>query len=359
MTTPLRIALSALILCLPACLEVEEEIDVRADGSLEVVVRAHGDAADLSEGHPVPTGSPWVAEDPATAAWLAGGPPPPSPGQKDEVRVGVRASFASVDDLPRWFAPADTVYRSAGEERATTLKVLRRGARTVYVFERRFPARARSAWNANARILKEVPEDVLEAVDDGAPLRPHQWRHLVGTVRESYAEAFDGVLEHALLALYLEGDAELSADGCERARTDVRTAIVARLDEPRIERLFEIWQAYEDGRGDQDELPFDVDLDKQARAATRDALPPALQAEGLAPEVVNAVLERVEWGFAAIDRAEDRGDETLRLRVRLPGRIVGGDFDELHADGRVEWELDGKTAWRDGDLVLRAVSVLE
>jgi hypothetical protein len=358
-TTPLRIALSALCLALPACLEVEEEIDVRADGSVEVRVRAHGDAADLAEGHPVPTGGPWEAEDAGTASWLAGSPPPLRDGQKDEVAVGVRASFASVDELPRWFAPPETLYRSACEERATSLEVLRRGARTVYVFERRLPVKSRSAWNANARIIEGLPEDVQEALDDGLPLRPHQWRQAVRTIQEAYADAFDGVLEQALLALYVEGSAELSAEGCVRARAAARAAIVARLDESRLERLFQVWQALESGQGDQDELPLDVDLDRQARAATRGALPAALQAESLAPEVVNAVLERVEWGFAAIDRAVDRGDETLKLRVRLPGRIVGGNFDELRADGRAEWELEGETAWRDGELVLRAVSVLE
>jgi hypothetical protein len=73
--------------------------------------------------------------------------------------------------------------------------------------------------------------------------------------------------------------------------------------------------------------------------------------------VRNAVLERLEWNLTAIDQTSDLGDEELKLSLRLPGRIVDGNFDVLE-DGRARWSRKGEDL-RDRDLVLRAVSVLE
>ena len=355
-----RTALCALVLCLPACLEIEEEVDVAADGSVEVLVRASGDGPDLLAGHPLPTSAAWRGVDAASAAWLAGGPAPrrSQDPEGDDVEVAVRASFASVAELPTLFAPEDDPYRTARLERRTTLAIERKGARTVYVFERRLLNKAQVEWDANQRIMEELPEDLRQALDDGRSLAPHEWRQVVRTVQTAYADAFDAPIEPALLAIYLEGGAELSVAGLERVRQSLRAAVLARLDEGRLERLFEAWRAAEASESDQTELPLDVDLEKQARAAVRAALPAALESEGLAPGLVNAVLERVEWAFTAVDDANDRADETLRLKLRLPGRLVGGNYGQVDAAGRAVWEIKDE-AWRSGELVLRAVSVLE
>ena len=55
MRTSLLLALSSLLL-LSSCLENEEEITVRADGSVAVRVAVRGDADDIEERHPCPSG---------------------------------------------------------------------------------------------------------------------------------------------------------------------------------------------------------------------------------------------------------------------------------------------------------------
>ncbi|HVS19318.1 MAG TPA: hypothetical protein VMT18_12005 [Planctomycetota bacterium] len=361
MHLPIRTLFCALVLALalPACLEIEEEVEVAADGSVEVVVRARGDAADLLEGYPVPTGGAWVADDAGTAGWLAGGPPPVHPREPDEVAVAVRARFASLADLPRWCAPDGEPYRTAGEERVTSLEVLRRGARTVYVFERRYPVKARELWNVKERIDEELPEELANALDEGHELLPSEWRRVVSGVQNVWGGAIGGAAHDALLAVYLEGRAELSVDGFQATRDAVRGEIERALDEACVRGFVAFVRRVEAEGGDDVDVPPEYDFDRVARDAARRALPLALDQAGLAPEVANAVLERFEWGLSAIDRATDRSDETVRLRVRLPGTIVGGNFDTLRADGRAEWELEGDVAWRDHELVLRAVSVLE
>jgi hypothetical protein len=65
----------------------------------------------------------------------------------------------------------------------------------------------------------------------------------------------------------------------------------------------------------------------------------------------------LEWLFTAHDHTDDLGDDTFHLRVRMPGTIVGGDYDAVE-DGVAAWEFEGSTL-RDRDRVLRVVSVVE
>ncbi len=339
----------ALTLSLCACLEVEEEVEVRPDGSLLVSVSAKGDPQDLAQGHPLPTSSPWRAADAATLAWLSGAEP-----KKDEP-LRLEAGFASAADLPRFFAPASEPYQSAHLERSTRLSIERKGTRTIYSFERTYPARRHEAWTPAERIEAGLPEETRKALDDEVPLSPQALDQAIGVVRDAYAETAGTVARSALGAVYLEGDALLSVDAFERILAAVEGSVRATISDPLIRRLYATLLAAKDQ--EHFELPPEFDLVRLARETTRASLPAGLEAEGVPAPVRNAVLERLEWTFTAIDQTTDLGDEKLSLALSLPGRIVDGNFDALE-DGRARWTRAGGDL-KTGDLVLRAVSVLE
>lgn len=343
------IACLALATCLAACLEVEEQLEVRPDGSLTAVLAAKGDAEDLASGHPLPTHGAWRASDGATLAWLQGAPPP------QDAWLRVSAQLASVEDLPTWFAPPTDPFRTAGLERRTTLRIERKGARTVYVFERVLPRREDLARDPSRRIDAALPAATQQALADGVRLSPEALDEAFAIVREAYAASARALARGVVAAVYVEGDGGLAVDALERCVARVEAAVAGAVDEPLLRRLYEaLLAAHDDPEA---ELPPELDLDRVARAAVRAALPAALAAEGLAEPVRNAVLERLEWTFTSIDQTRDVGDETLRLSLRLPGRLVDGNWDALD-DGRARWEVQGKDL-TDRDVVLRAVSVLE
>ena len=60
----------ALPLLLTACLENEETVEVRPDGSVHVRVLAKGDILDLTEGYAVPLDGPWVPKSGDAHLWL-------------------------------------------------------------------------------------------------------------------------------------------------------------------------------------------------------------------------------------------------------------------------------------------------
>ncbi len=343
----------ALLLALPlasgACLEVEEEVEVRPDGSLAVALVAKGDPQDFAQGYPLPSSRPWRGSDAAGVAWLAG----EAPGK--DVPVRLEASFASAADLPRFFAPENEPYRTAHLERTTKLSVTRKGARTVYVFERTYHARGQGGWSPAERIDAALPEETQTALDEGVPLSPTALDQAIGVVQAAYAASACEVARGALSAVYVEGDANLSVDAFERLLSGVEASIRAAIPDALLRRLYAQLLAAKDDK--EFELPPEFDLDRLARAAIRASLPAGLEAEGVPSPVRNAVLERLEWTFTAIDQTTDLGDEKLGLALRLPGRIVDGNFDTVE-NGRARWQREGG-ALKSGDLVLRAVSVVE
>jgi hypothetical protein len=344
----------ALALSLSACLEIEETVEVRADGSVSVSVRAKGDPEDLAAGFPLPTWGAWRAADDVTLAWLAGQPLP-----QDAEAVRVTADFGSVADLPRWWAPPTEPYRSAYLERTTELQVLRRGTRTVYVFTRRIGARRFRDLSPAARIDAGLDEDLRAALEAQENLTPQQWERAVGVVREAYREACLSQARAALVGIYVEGDAALPLAAHGRALARVEQAVGGAITEERLRRLYSLLHnASAAPEKPRVEIPPELDLDLAAREALRSALPAALAQAGVAEAVRNAVLERLEWGFTSLDQTTDLGDEGLLLRLHLPGRIVEGNFADLDEDGAAVFAVQGQDL-HEREVVWRAVSVVE
>jgi hypothetical protein len=345
---------TALALSLAGCLEIEETVEVRADGSARVTVSAEGDAPDLTDGFPVPTWGPWRAADDATLAWLAG-----EPLAQDAEGVSVTADFASIADLPASWAPPPEPYRSAYLQRTTDLQVLSKGARTVYVFTRSIGARRYADWSASARIDAGLEDDLREALEAQRELTPQQWSRAVALVRGAYRDAARALVSSALAGVFTRGDAGLSLEAHARVLARVEEAVVATITEPRLRSLY-VLLCSPAARQEQapQEVPPDLDLDRLTREATRGALALGLEQAGLSQGVRNAVFEGLEWSFTALDQTRDLDDERLTLRLRLPGRIVAGNFAALDEDGTAVFRLEAADL-HDRAVTWHAVSVLE
>ncbi len=358
------------LLFLGSCLETEEEIEVRADGSLEVHLRVEGDLSDLAAGHALPLGGPWVPLDDVTQQWVreigpatggartrerieSGAWTPRGSSDDGKLALAVRASFDDAAELPRFFAPRGESYRTALLERTTSLSVEGKGGRTVYTFRRTFGARP--FW-PQLEGTDWLPDDVAARLEAKQRLSREQvlgvHRLLVDLVRSPRLRR---PITSALSAIYSEGQASLSTAG--HARTLARLERAA-LDVVSVERVQAFFDAVHVVAHDEAaEMPAEVDLQELLREAMRETIESSLADEGLQSEVRNAVRERLEWNYSSYDQAEDLGDEDFVVRVTMPGDVVGGNFDAL--DGcTATWEFNGEALF-GSERQLEVVAVVE
>ena len=368
-TVKIAPALLAACLLSSACLENEESIEVRPDGSVQVGITASGDVEDLTRGYSLPLHAPWQALDSVTRAWKTlfgpgtGGPEVRAryeAGVWDEVKTPTEsevtlrsaAHFGSVADIPRFLVPEDEPYRTAFLERKTSLDIEPKGTRTVYTFEREYlPPLFRSAFEDDL-----LPEDVLKRIEQKRRLTNEQVRRLTTLIRErAHTPAAMRLITSALGAVYSDGDASLSAAGYERVVRELHAVVEQVITEENLRAFFD---ALHDIQGDEGaQIPEGLDLEQRLRTASRAVISSALEREGVEEQVRHAILERLEWNFTSLDHAKDLEDEKFTLHVALPGTIVDGNYDVI-VNGWATWQFDGKELLQ-GRRTLRLVSVLE
>ncbi len=367
----LHLPLLSALLVLPACLENEEEITVRPDGSVEVTVRAKGDPGDLADGYAVPLGVPWKPETPDTARWLSevgndtGSAAiqtranevdwPVAEGEsKPEVELAATRSFASVEEWPRWFAPESEPYRTAYLERSAKLEIRRLPARRVFVFERTYHGKDFVALDFTHGIDEELPE-LTGRWDDEQGFTPEEWTRIRDVLARRQVDSAEHFVNDAVLGLYTQGDASLPATRLSPLVHAVRAAVEGYVSVPRLMRLRELTLGA--GSADENEEAVFEDYIAGYRDTIRSTAAETLAEAGLERPTLNAVLFALEWGFTSFDHFTDLGDEEFRVELALPGTIVGGNYDET-SEGRAHWKFDGENL-QQGDVTLRAVSVLE
>lgn len=367
--------LLAVSLAVSGCLESTEDITVREDGSVEVVVTAKSDRADdLTDGYPVPLHEPWQPVGETAIAWVrhvARDTGSELARQKLaslatgtlELRdrpLSARATFDSVADLPQWYAPVDEPYRSAFLERTAELDIERRGDRTVYTFDRVYHRRAHkeSVWTLVAR---GIPDDIEDKLDDGGDLTEFEWNKIAKSARDAFRDLAYEIVRDSLVGVYLRGDASLSVDAHRRVLVRVGEATSDFVSIPRLKELLQETVAWDEAEK-RDEHPGDVHplvaFPLQVREILRESLTTALADEEIRAGVRHGILERLEWNFTAIDHNDDLGDESFTVRIALPGTIVGGNWKYLDDKGRAVFEFDGNVLMT-GDARMRAVSVVE
>lgn len=371
MTAKLTPALLAACLLTSACLENEETVEVRPNGSVRVTLRAEGDIDDLTHGHSLPLNGPWQAANADTLAWLeALGPATGGAGVRTQFEAGawrdlvgsetpeddgielvVAAEFHAVSDMPEFFAPVGEPYRTALLERHSTLSITSKGARRVYVFERTYGARP--FWNRFDDDL--IPEGVMTALEEGRRPSDAEAREFSELIREwAHTPPSMHLITSALGAVYTDGDGTLSAAAYGRALARLHTSIDTVFSAANVGAFFDALVAAQMA---DTSVPAKLDLEQQLRVAARTVIASTFDEEGVDPEVRNAVLERLEWNFTSHDLAQDISDEEFRLNVSMPGTIVDGNFDEREGS-TASWTFEG-TDLRGSARVLRVVSVLE
>jgi len=340
--------LAPLLLLAPACLENEEELDIAPDGSVEATLVASGDLADLEDGYPIPLEAPWRASSEDARSWarIAGG----TEDRGAKKRLEVRAHFGSVEELPHTYAPAGETYRGAYLARDTSLSIEEGAGGRTYVFERTVHGHERDRLDPLR--LVELPEDLEKRLEQHA-LTPRDRAQVIEILARGHASAAEALVRDALLGFFLSGRGELAAHEVPGVVAEVCKACAQLVDPGRIGRLLALVEAGEDKvAGEELET-----LEHEWRDTVRATLETALGRRGVPQELRNAAAFALEFNLAAVDHYEDLGDETFRLRVGLPGTIVGGNFARVE-DGRAVFEFKGRRL-QQGDVVLRAVSVLE
>jgi len=366
----MKIAPALLATCLltAACLENEEDIKIRPDGSVRVTLKSTGDVQDLTRGYALPLHAPWQPVTPTTRTWIetfggaTGGAAvrarhdagawhemddPDEPG----VELVVAAEFPSVADLPTILAPDATPYRSALLERQSTLTITNKGTRQVYVFERTYATRP--FWNRFDE--SQVPAEIVSALEERRHLTDEQAHQFTASLREwAHSAPSMHVITSALGAVYTDGEGELSSVAFGRAVQGLHEAIDTILVADTITGLFDALNSAKDTGA---ALPPEFDLEQLLRSAARSVIATTLREDGIDREVRLAVLARLEWNFTSYDLAQDIADEQFKLNVTMPGMIVDGNFDAQEGS-TVSWSFEGSVL-HGARRVLRVVSVLD
>jgi len=365
---------STVILAAAACVENEEVIEVRADGSVVVTVRAESDRPeDFTDGYSIPLHEPFIPVGTTTEAWIATvGPDTGSaalrsrgdaatdrlPGGDRDLELSSRAVFESVEDWPEFYAPPGEPYRTAYLRRSADLTIEKRGGKTVYVFERTFHrrAQARPVW---IDIAERIPEEIGERIEDGAET-PLDMAKLTRIVREAHGALTRSLVRDALEGIYTRGDASLPLAAHSRIVTSVGDAMSRYFDGVSLDELLAATRRYDELEktgAAPEEHPLTT-FETEFRDRVRSAFTLALEAEkAIVPRIRNAVLERLEWSFTSMDATSDLGDESFQVAVAMPGTIVAGNYDGIDGRGRTLWRFGNDFV--DTDVRMRVVSVLE
>ena len=359
-------------LFLPACLETQEEIAVRPDGSCSVRVVVKGQAQDFAEGYPIPVGAEWKlvsADEPDYPLWLR------TQMSSEELRqrlpkdkqtdlgFELSAEFPALDALPRWYAPVSDPYRSAYLARTSSLCVEKRGTKTLYSFERRFGAREYARYDAWSRMKRGLPDELVAKVERHGEgeleLAPLEREQLLAAAVEAQRGAALAILDDALLAEYTWGGALLTAADQAALRAEAAREIAAVVTTERLREVLELLCApvlerqLTRASAEEEAGRRLAALEGELRATLRRVVGRGTQQL----QDRYAIQAELESCLTAFDQTNDLGDESFRLRVVLPGRLVGGNYDSIQ-DGAAQWEFHGQSL-QDREIVLRAVSILE
>ena len=370
----MKLAIAAVLILafLPACLENEEEITVRPDGSCSVRVLAKGQAQDFAEGYPIPCGTEWRMLHADLPDYLLGLRTQTSseqlraalPKDKDaQLSFELAADYPSVGEIPHYYAPVTDSYRSAYLARASELKIEKRGAKKLYTFERRFGAREYARFDAWTRMKRELPHELAQklerAGEAGLQLDPQEFERVLASSVVSMREAALAHLDDALLAEYTFGRAQMPVAKAAQIRAQAEQAIAAGIGAERLREVLTLLctppaeRRWARADAEQEAGAKLEAIEGEMRAILRRT---ARSGTSLMDDSY-AILAQLESSFTAFDHTNDLNDEVFRLKLHLPGTIVGGNFDKLE-DGAACWEFQGD-ALQDREIVLRAVALAE
>jgi hypothetical protein len=371
---PLIVCASALAICLSACLDNEEDISIRTDGSASVRLSAEGDAKDLADGYPLPLAAPWVADGAQTLDWIRlVGPDTGSAATREnlarsgrgpidtthKVRLQVRADLPSVTSLPRWCAPESEIYRTAYLERTASLAIESKSGHRVFTFERAYRSREFERLDLFGQIKKHAPEDLITRLTHGDVLAEHERKQLSEIASRALVDTSAAFARDALGSVYTAGDASLPAATIAAVRAEVRAGLERVAGAERVRETIdaELPRDPTDPRVDESSPASGKTLERDVRAALRSTLNAAMESARVPVATQNAIRGELEWRLTAYDASCDLADETFKVTVHMPGTIVAGNYDALAGDA-ASWEFKGSDL-QDRERVMRVVSIVE
>ncbi len=327
-------ALAAIVvpIVVGGCVKREESITVAPDGSVHLKIEVEGDRADMERGAPALAIAPGWTFRQRLATEENG---------DQKIHRQVETTIAPGRPLPATHPTSDPEGQALAMQHPTTLTIERRPDGVYYHFRRVYEPRASAFvdvwWNEMWEEYREKdPKDMThdEILRFVNALVKVEQRKQLGLVRSATQSLNESWPQDLLLAVY-------------GAVTEVLRGVDA---ESVAELLKNEDQGADDGDGALDELV--EQLDQDVREAVRETLVDG----GLSAfrvDEFDALLERERRRYVI---TEDYYDDSWEILLKMPGRLVGHNGDEV-VDGQVKWERKGEHFY-DRTVELLATSVV-
>lgn len=297
------------VLSLTGCLEREETLQVRADGSVDVVHKIQGDVSDFTDGRAgVPTSDDFVLSEKDTR----------TNGRARRVLTAA-GRFPSADSLPSSFGEGPRAFQFT-----TRLLVEEEQGGTRFTLVRTYAPRRWSAYSyQQAHGVTEGIQRVLSGSSDDRD-RVDPMQAMIGAERgKSIQLADDALFEIA------RGRDELPR-AMLALREEIDAFFTERVTPDEVKRLLDMPE--QDRSAATAALRRDLDAALGARAAE------TLDLDEDERRALSAALTRHR---SALEVTEDLADEAFVVRARLPGEVQFHNGKELEA-GTLEWRFAGK-----------------
>lgn len=320
------VLLAATVVVLTGCLEREETLVVRRDGSMQMEVTFKGDASEFSGPDAMASrAGGWAVETEDLQK---------DDGKTERVLRG-RQSFGP-DEWPETFAAGDDA--DVALRFPTTLTIERRRDGVYYHFERTYEPRELARYKRHQDMFGKLWEEKLGDTEF-AEASPEAQRDAVGLLRD---------YDLARQLEYVEaGLAEMREAWPLDLRLDVRAEFRAPYVATELEEVVDMLSRPDAA----DDLEaFSAEL----RDAAREGMADLLRERRVPRREVDEFFAAVDFEARRHEVTEDLADESFEVSVRLPGRVIAHDGE---LDGKtVKWGFLGE-ALMDRTHVLRATSV--
>jgi hypothetical protein len=319
---------------LGGCLEREERIVVRDDGSVSVELSFRADSdEELYLGDAVPS------ED---RGWMVSAWTEHDEQGREIFRLTAEQSFEPGVALPESLGDLRDPYRDVTLRFPSSVMLEPRADGTYYHFRRVYRARP---W-AQLEVMRQ------KVLEQAGPLDRDRLEQLGPAEAAAVVDALAGAEVTRLVHFARLAFADVTPEAPQDAWLAVRAAAadaLADLDSPALAQL--LLEAEEDPAAAAALERSRAELEHRTLAAMQAAL---RDTGRYPPSQINRFLHRFDQHRMAHRVTEDLGDERFTVRVRMPGTVVGHN-GSAEQDGVVTWTFDGSML-RDREVELMATS---
>lgn len=319
--------LAAAALTLTGCLEREEKIAVKPDGSANITLHITGDKADFEKGDAMPS---------AAGGWKL--TQTPDPTKPDQINVSATRSFAA-GQLPGTLATTPEA-QSISLRFPTEIWIEDRPDGRYYQFRRIYQKRVDAPYTLARREMQRDPKTAKLLDTPPEQLTDEQRKKLIEEFKASEVEKQHQFILAGMAAIPNQpqdtGLRILAAATAGANSLDTGAALKLLAEPPSRER--------------------DATIEKTANdffASVKRAIDEAIENEHLAPETKSAFLKAMVHERADREVTEDLSDESFKVELALPGEVVVSN-GTANGSG-VSWSFDGY-ALMDRDQILMATS---